>query len=117
MHYTDPETGLFHVGYLHLGASGATTDNLVTYRDVNPDSEPFIRAGGINDPVAVFDGSVIERGVNGTPTLLYTSVSFLPIQWTIRYTQGSETQSLAFARDGGQRHGIPRSIRVSELAG
>ncbi|CAN9364001.1 unnamed protein product [Alternaria alternata] len=101
MHYTDPETGLFHVGYLHLGASGATTDNLVTYRDVNPDSEPFIRAGGINDPVAVFDGSVIERGVNGTPTLLYTSVSFLPIQWTIRYTQGSETQSLAFARDGG----------------
>ena len=62
MHYTDPETGLFHVGYLHLGASGATTDNLVTYRDVNPDSEPFIRAGGINDPVAVFDGSVIEIG-------------------------------------------------------
>ncbi|KAI4910309.1 hypothetical protein J4E90_007743 [Alternaria incomplexa] len=102
MHYTDPETGLFHVGYLHLGASGATTDDLVTYNDLNPNSEPFIRAGGINDPVAVFDGSVIERGVNGTPTLLYTSVSFLPIQWTIRYTKGSETQSLAFATDGGR---------------
>ncbi|EOA86148.1 hypothetical protein ACJQWK_11917 [Exserohilum turcicum] len=102
MHYTDPNTGLFHVGYLHLGASGATTSDLVTYKDLNPDSAPFIRAGGINDPVAVFDGSVIEKGVNGTPTLLYTSVSYLPIQWTIRYTKGSETQSLAYATDGGK---------------
>lgn len=102
MHYTDPETGLFHVGYLHDGASGATTDDLVTYKDLNVNSEPFIRAGGINDPVAVFDGSVIEHGINGTPTLLYTSVSYLPIQWTIAYTKGSETQSLGVARDGGQ---------------
>jgi beta-fructofuranosidase len=102
MHYVSPETGLFHVGYLHAGgASGATTSNLVTYNDVNPNSEPFIRAGGINDPIAVFDGSVIEKGINGTPTLLYTSVSYLPIQWTIKYTKGSETQSLAVARDGG----------------
>ncbi|EUC31783.1 glycoside hydrolase family 32 protein [Bipolaris zeicola 26-R-13] len=102
MHYTDPATGLFHVGYLHLGASGATTNDLVTYKDLNPNSAPFIRAGGVNDPVAVFDGSVIEKGVNGTPTLLYTSVSYLPIQWTIRYTRGSETQSLAYATDGGK---------------
>ncbi|KAF2847126.1 glycoside hydrolase family 32 protein [Plenodomus tracheiphilus IPT5] len=102
MHYTDPETGLFHVGYLHEGASGATTIDLVIYTDLNADSAPFIRAGGINDPIAVFDGSVIERGINGTPTLLYTSVSYLPIQWTIKYTKGSETQSLAVARDGGR---------------
>lgn len=102
MHYTDPNTGLFHVGYLHLGASGATTGDLVTYKDLNPNSEPFIRAGGINDAIAVFDGSVIERGINNTPTLLYTSVNYLPIQWTIKYTQGSETQSLAVARDGGR---------------
>jgi beta-fructofuranosidase len=102
MHYTDPATGLFHVGYLHEGASGATTSNLITYTDLNPNSAPFIRAGGINDPIAVFDGSVIERGINGTPTLLYTSVSYLPIQWTIRYTKGSETQSLAIATDGGR---------------
>jgi beta-fructofuranosidase len=102
MHYTDPSTGLFHVGYLHEGASGATTSDLVTYTDLNPNSEPFIRAGGINDHVAVFDGSVIEKGINGTPTLLYTSVNYLPIQWTIRYTKGSETQSLAIATDGGR---------------
>jgi beta-fructofuranosidase len=101
MHYTSPSTGLFHVGYLHEGASGATTSNLITYSDLNPDSAPFIRAGGINDLIAVFDGSVIERGINETPTMLYTSVSYLPIQWTIPYTKGSETQSLAVERDGG----------------
>jgi beta-fructofuranosidase len=103
MHYTDPETQLFHVGYLHdgSGATGATTDDFVTYIDVNVNSENFIRAGGKNDPVAVFDGAVIEHGINGTPTLLYTSVSYLPIQWTVAYTKGSETQSLAIARDGG----------------
>lgn len=102
MHYTDPETGLFHVGYLHNGASGATTDDLVTYHDLNPDGQPFIVAGGTNDPIAVFDGSVIPSGINGTPTLLYTSVSYLPIQWTIQYTRGSETQSLAVSSDGGR---------------
>ena len=103
MHYTDPETQLFHVGYLHdgSGATGATTDDFITYTDVNPNSENFIRAGGKNDPVAVFDGAVIERGINGTPTLLYTSVSYLPIQWTVAYVKGSETQSLAVAKDGG----------------
>ncbi|KAI0382698.1 glycoside hydrolase family 32 protein [Hypomontagnella monticulosa] len=102
MHYTDPETGLFHVGWLHSGAAGATTDDLVTYRDLNPDGAPFIVAGGKNDAIAVFDGSVIPAGIDGKPTLLYTSVSYLPIQWTIQYTRGSETQSLAVSSDGGR---------------
>ncbi|KAI1762250.1 glycoside hydrolase family 32 protein [Hypoxylon sp. FL1150] len=102
MHYTDPETGLFHVGFLHSGAAGATTDDLVTYKDLNADGQPFIVAGGINDPIAVFDGSVIPSGIDGKPTLLYTSVSYLPIQWTIAYTRGSETQSLAVSSDGGR---------------
>ncbi|EON97488.1 putative extracellular invertase protein [Phaeoacremonium minimum UCRPA7] len=102
MHYTDAETGLFHVGWLHSGAAGATTDDLVTYHDLNPDGAPFIVAGGVNDPIAVFDGSVIPSGIGGQPTLLYTSVSYLPIQWTIAYTRGSETQSLAVSSDGGR---------------
>lgn len=56
MHYTDPKTGLFHVGYLYSsdnssGAAGAVTDNLVTYRDVKPGEPLFISPGGINDPV------------------------------------------------------------------
>ncbi|KAI7200433.1 hypothetical protein KC352_g19679, partial [Hortaea werneckii] len=106
MHYTDPETGLFHVGYLYSnddisGAAGATTDDFVHYRDVEPDVPVFIEPGGKNDPVAVFDGSVIPRGINGTPTLFYTSVSFLPIHWTIPYTKGAETASLAVTYGNG----------------
>lgn len=105
MHYTDPKTGLFHVGYLYSsdntsGAAGATTDDLVTYRDVKPDEPLFIKPGDINDPLAVFDGSVIPSGINGSATLLYTSVSFLPIHWTIPYTKGAETASLAVSEDG-----------------
>ncbi|PYH77596.1 wild-type from A Japonicus in complex with glucose [Aspergillus uvarum CBS 121591] len=104
-HYTDPATGLFHVGFLHdgEGIAGATTANLATYTDTSGNGSFLIQPGGKNDPVAVFDGAVIPVGVNNTPTLLYTSVSFLPIHWSIPYTRGSETQSLAVARDGGRR--------------
>ncbi|KAK9795992.1 putative Glycosyl hydrolase [Seiridium cardinale] len=101
-HYVDTETGSFHIGFLHNGAAGAVTDDLVTYTDLNPDGAPFIEAGGLNDPVAVFDGTVINAGIDGLPTFLYTSVSYLPIQWTIAYTRGSETQSLAVSYDGGR---------------
>lgn len=101
MQYTDPNTGLFHVGWLHNGISAAITDDMATYRDVNTNGTPSIIAGGENDPVAVFDGSVIPNGIGGMPTLLYTSVSYLPIHWSIPYTRGSETQSLAVSYDGG----------------
>ncbi|CAG8250260.1 unnamed protein product [Penicillium salamii] len=101
MQYTDPKTGLFHVGWLHNGIAGATTDDMATYKDVNPDGTPSIIAGGKNDPLAVFDGTVIPNGIDGMPTLLYTSVSYLPIHWSIPYTRGSETQSLAVSYDGG----------------
>jgi len=107
MHYVDPKTGLFHVGYLYSsddvsGAAAATTADFVTYRDVNPDVPLFIQPGGKNDPVAVFDGSVIPSGINDSATLLYTSVSYLPIHWSIPYIKGSETQSLAVSSDGGR---------------
>ncbi|KAL4995193.1 glycosyl hydrolase [Aspergillus recurvatus] len=84
-HYVDPETGLFHVGYLHNGTGIASvkTDDLVHYYDVNENGGYSIVAGGPNDPLAVFDGSVFPR------------VSSLPIHWTLPYVYGSESQSLA----------------------
>ncbi|KAE8350773.1 glycosyl hydrolase [Aspergillus coremiiformis] len=102
-HYNDPQTGLFHVGFLHngTGISAVQTNDLVHYFDVNPNGNYTIVAGGANDPLAVFDGSVIPNGVGGEPTLLYTSVSHLPIHWTLPYTRGSESQSLAVTYDGG----------------
>ncbi|KAE8396353.1 glycosyl hydrolase [Aspergillus alliaceus] len=103
-HYSDPETGLFHVGWLYngTGISGATTDDLVRYHDINPNGSQFITPGGKNDPIAVFDGSIIEKGIDGKPTLLYTSVTSLPIHWSIPYNPGAETQSLAVSADGGR---------------
>lgn len=103
-HYNDPDTGLFHVGFLHNGTGIAfvLTDDLVHYYDVRPNGNFSIVAGGANDPVAVFDGSVIPSGIDGKPTLLYTSVSSLPIHWTLPYTRGSESQSLAVTYDGGK---------------
>ncbi|KAL6239862.1 hypothetical protein BDW75DRAFT_236115 [Aspergillus navahoensis] len=103
-HYVDPETGLFHVGYLHNGTGIASvkTDDLVHYYDVNENGGYSIVPGGPNDPLAVFDGSVIPRGVDGEPTLLYTSVSSLPIHWTLPYVYGSESQSLAVTYNGGK---------------
>lgn len=103
-HYNDPATGLFHVGFLHNGTGIAfvQTDDLVHYYDVRPNGNYSIVAGGANDPLAVFDGSVIPSGVDGKPTLLYTSVSALPIHWTLPYTRGSESQSLAVTYDGGK---------------
>lgn len=101
-HYTDPETGLFHLGWLYRGVAGATTDDLVTYRDLRPNGGQIIQAGGLNDPIAVFDGSVIPAGIDGKPTFFYTSVSYLPIQWTVNYTRGAETQSMAVSYDGGR---------------
>ncbi|KAJ6125535.1 Glycoside hydrolase family 32 [Penicillium samsonianum] len=101
-HYNDPETGLFYVGFLHNGTGIASvlTNDLVYYYDVRPNGNYSIVAGGPNDPLAVFDGSVIPSGVDGKPTLLYTSVSALPIHWTLPYTRGTESQSLAVTYDG-----------------
>ncbi|KAB8230171.1 glycoside hydrolase family 32 protein [Aspergillus alliaceus] len=102
-HYNDPATGSFHVGFLHngTGISAVQTDDLVHYVDVNENGNYTIVAGGPNDPLAIFDGTVIPSGIDGKPTLLYTSVSSLPIHWTLPYVRGSESQSLAVTYDGG----------------
>ncbi|KAJ1706520.1 hypothetical protein NYO67_11312 [Aspergillus flavus] len=102
-HYNDPETGWFHVQCLYngTGIAGVQTDDLVYYLDINENGNYTIVAGGANDPLAVFDGSVIPSGIDDKPTLLYTSVSHLPIHWTLPYTRGSESQSLAVTYGGG----------------
>ncbi|KAL0574573.1 hypothetical protein V5O48_007385 [Marasmius crinis-equi] len=110
-HYVDPQTGLFHVGYLYTifgndtipgGAASATTADFVTYKDIASPDPRFIKPGGINDPIAVFDGTVIAEGYQGKPTFLYTAVSFLPITWTKPYIPGSEAQAIAVSEDGGR---------------
>ncbi|KAK7049398.1 hypothetical protein VNI00_005999 [Paramarasmius palmivorus] len=110
-HYVDPNTGFFHVGYLYTsygdepipgGAAAAITSNFVTYEDISFPDPRFIEPGGVNDPLAVFDGTVIASGYQGNPTFIYTAVSFLPISWTLPYIPGSETQAIAVSNDTGR---------------
>lgn len=79
-----------------------TNKTQVTYEDVNPMGKQFISPGGANDPLAVFDGSVIPSGIDGKPTLMYSGVKHLPITWSIEYIALSETQSVAVSYDGGR---------------
>jgi len=108
--FVDPSTGLFHQGYLYTpfnqtsgnGAAAATTSNLVEWKDVSSPNPTTIESGGINDPLAVFDGTVIPNGYRNQPTLIYTAVSFLPISWTLPYIPGSEAQAIAVSSDNGR---------------
>jgi beta-fructofuranosidase len=79
-----------------------TDETQVTYEDLNPMGKQFISPGGPNDPLAVFDGSVIPSGIDGKPTLIYSGVKHLPITWSIEYIAESETQSVAVTYDGGR---------------
>ncbi|KAL0067943.1 hypothetical protein AAF712_005112 [Marasmius tenuissimus] len=108
-HYVDPATGLFHVGYLYTttanetvprGGASASTDDFVTYRDISSPDPRFIKPGGINDPIDVFDGTVIASGYQGKPTFIYTAISFFPLSWTVPYVPGSEAQAMAVSEDG-----------------
>lgn len=89
MHYTDTTTGSFHVGFLWnvdpQGATALRTDDLVTFTEVNEGGQHFISPGGENDPLAVFDGSIIPNGIDGYPTLMYSGVKHLPITWSSTY--------------------------------
>lgn len=54
----------------------------------------------------VFTGSALPVSIdgntnNGTITVIYTSVKYLPISWNGFYQKGSETQSLAVSYDDG----------------
>ena len=83
--FADPSTGLFHQAYLYTpfnitgrnAGAGATTANFVTWTDLTPDDPSFIRSGGKNDELAVFDGTVIPSGVDGLPTHLSPIYPFL----------------------------------------
>lgn len=102
-HYTDPDSGTYHVSYLWntdpQGITSCATNDMVTYDGCE---HHVISPGGKNDPLAVFDGSVIPSGIGGKPTMMYSGVKSLPINWSMKYVNQSETQSLAVSSDGGK---------------
>lgn len=105
--------GTFRISALHSnfrapnvsissGIAGATTKDFLTYTDYhNYTNSVEIGPGNKNDPMAVFDGSVIPKGYKGLPTLIYTGAHYAPIYWADFYITGAETQNLAYSEDNG----------------
>ncbi|KAG9601740.1 Arabinanase/levansucrase/invertase, partial [Aureobasidium melanogenum] len=113
------EQGVFHVSGLYSylrgpnisitsSIGGALTSDFLSYVDFHNYTNASLLENGVaigpgnkNDPLAVFDGSVIPKGYKGNPTLIYTGVHYLPISWSKPYIKGSEVQALAYSEDNG----------------
>ncbi|KAL1601817.1 hypothetical protein SLS60_006732 [Paraconiothyrium brasiliense] len=89
----------------------ATSKDLITWTDVGGwegDSAEALVTGpvGSYNGLGIFSGTAqpvnLEGQQDGTLLAFYTSVSHLPTNWRIPYQNGTETQSLAISKDGGQ---------------
>lgn len=113
------DDGVFHMSGLYSylrapnisissGIGMGTTNDFLSFEDAHNYTNASIFSNGItigpgnkNDPLAVFDGSVIPKGYKGLPTLIYTGVHYLPISWSKPYIKNSEVQALAYSEDNG----------------
>jgi beta-fructofuranosidase len=89
----------------NISIGGAFSDDLIHWTDSGAGwQDPTVIGTGPNgsyDHLGVFSGATVENGYMGYPTAFYTSVSRLPIGWSIPYLTGSETQSFAYTKDNG----------------
>jgi beta-fructofuranosidase len=107
----DPVTGLYHLCFQwnphgndwgNMSWGHATSPDLVSWTTSN---DPILTPSTEYDHLGVFTGCLQATDVQGHPgalTILYTSVSHLPIHHTLPYTIGSESLSLAASKDGGE---------------
>jgi len=89
----------------------ATSKDLVTWTDVggwegnNAESLVTGPVGSYNG-LGIFSGTAqpvnLQGEQDGTLIAFYTSVSKLPTSWGIPYQNGTETQSFAISKDGGE---------------
>ncbi|KAH7160989.1 glycosyl hydrolase family protein [Dactylonectria macrodidyma] len=80
----------------------AVSDDMVSWSVFD---HPALEPDKPYDGEGVFTGALFPAGLdgnaNGTLTLIYTSVSKSPIHYTLPYSHGCETLSLATSCDGG----------------
>lgn len=107
----DPETGLYHLSFQwnphgndwgNMSWGHATSPDLVSWKT---STDPILTPSAEYDRLGVFTGCLRPTDISGQPgalTIIYTSVSHLPIHYTLPYTFGSETLSLAVSQDGGE---------------
>lgn len=96
--------GRFHAGYQSSGMhirggnmsqGAAYSDDFTIWTDFDGFEEyRTLWPSAIYDIRAVFDGSIINPGFNGYPTIFYTSVTFGPLGAVANETEGVETQSM-----------------------
>ncbi|OQD86259.1 hypothetical protein PENANT_c008G03723 [Penicillium antarcticum] len=106
----DPATGLYHLSFQwnphgndwgNMSWGHATSPDLIswtTYKD------PILTPTADYDCRGVFTGCLRSTDISGNPgslTAIYTSVSNLPLHYTLPYVIGSESLSIAVSQDGG----------------
>lgn len=103
----DPKTGLYHVYFQwnpksadwgDISWGSATSKDMVTWTLAE---KPTLSPDMPYDCKGVFTGCMLA-GVDETLTCFYTSVSHLPIHYTLPHPHGCESLSMASSRDGGQ---------------
>ncbi|KGO63736.1 Glycoside hydrolase, family 32 [Penicillium italicum] len=107
----DPETGLYHLSFQwnphgndwgNMSWGHATSPDMVSWKT---STDPILTPSAEYDRLGVFTGCLQPTNISGQPgalTIIYTSVRHLPIHYTLPYTLGSETLSLAVSQDGGE---------------
>lgn len=108
----DPSTKKYHLGFQwnpkgndwgNVSWGNATSYDLVSW---NRSAEPMLSPTTEYDHSGVFTGCLratdIDGRSSGALTCIYTSVSHLPIHYTLPYVRGCETLSLAVSHDSGK---------------
>jgi len=109
-----------HINWGNISWGHATSKDLITWTDVggwennqalalgpagNGTVNPNPANGLTYDGLGIFSGTAqpvnLHGEVDGTLSIFYTSVSFLPTSWSIPYHRGTESVSIAQSHDGG----------------
>ncbi|KAF1973602.1 Arabinanase/levansucrase/invertase [Bimuria novae-zelandiae CBS 107.79] len=99
-----------HIDWGNISWGHATSRDLITWKDQGGwegnNAEAIVTGSvGSYNGLGIFSGTAqpvnLAGEQDGTLLAFYTSVSYLPTNWRIPYEKGTETQSLAISRNGG----------------